>query len=116
MSYFFTMTVFPVIICLYTLLGNNFELAMRVLDFLGRFVADETASFLQGFIEYVADNYSIAMMVAGLMVILTSSSAALRTVQNVIGDMQGGRHYQGVRNCCRALFRHNGDGHGQRAA
>ncbi len=65
MSYFFTMTVFPVIICLYTLLGNNFELAMRVLDFLGRFVADETASFLQGFIEYVADNYSIAMMVAG---------------------------------------------------
>lgn len=104
MSYFFTMTVFPVIICLYTLLGNNFELAMRVLDFLGRFVADETASFLQGFIEYVADNYSIAMMVAGLTVILTSSSAALRTVQNVIGDMQGGRHYQGVRNYLNSII------------
>ncbi len=98
LSYFFTMTVFPLIICLYTLLGNNFELAMRVLDFVGNLFTDETSAILTSFVEYVADNYSIAMMIAGLTVILTSSSSALRTVENVIGDMQGGRRYQGLRN------------------
>lgn len=98
MSYFFTMTFFPVIICLYTLLGNNFEIAMRVLEFMAELFTDETSEILRGFIGYVADNYSIAMMIAGLTVILTSSSSALRTVQNTIGDMQGGRRYQGIRN------------------
>lgn len=95
MSYFFTMTFFPVVICLYTMLGNNYELAMRVLDFLGNFIATETVEYLEGFVSYVAKNHSTAMMIAGLTLIITSASAALRTLQNTIGDMQGGRRFKG---------------------
>lgn len=95
MSYFFTMTFFPVVICLYTMLGNNYELAMRVIDFLGNFIAAETVEYLEGFVGYVAQNHSTAMMIAGLTLIITSASAALRTLQNTIGDMQGGRRFKG---------------------
>lgn len=96
MSYFFTMTFFPVIICIYTMLGNNYELAMRVLDFMGNFIAVETLNYLQGFVRYVSENHSPAMMIAGITLIITSASAGVRTLQNTIGDMQGGRRFKGM--------------------
>ena len=34
LSYYFTMTFFPLIICLYTMLGNSYDQAMRIVQFL----------------------------------------------------------------------------------
>lgn len=96
LSYFLTMTFFPLIICLYTLLGNSYEKAVRILSFAEHLMAAETVSYLREFLTYVSANNSTAMMVAGLTVLVTSSSAAVRSLQATIGEMQGKQRYQGV--------------------
>ena len=98
MAYFFTMTVFPIIICLYTLLGNNYELAVRVLDFLENFLAVGTVQSLRGFVMFVYMNHSPRMLLAGLVLIVTSASSAMRALQRPIAAMQGGQRYEGFGN------------------
>lgn len=96
LSYYFTMTFFPLIICLYTMLGNSYDRAIRIVHFLDSFFADETMDLVYDFLNYVAANNSPAMMVAGLAVLVTSASAAARAVQTTIGSMQGGTKFKGV--------------------
>ena len=96
LSYYLTMTIFPMIICLYTMLGNSYSKAMTVLSFAEKFMAAETAKSIEDFLRYVASNNSNAMMVAGLTVLVTSASAACRSLQATIGDMQGGQRFQGL--------------------
>ena len=96
LSYYLTMTFFPLVICLYTLLGNSYDKAMRVLGFAGNIMAAETVSFLEDFLYYVSANNSTAMMLASILVLLTSASAAVRSLQGTIGDLQGGQRFQGA--------------------
>lgn len=90
LSYYFTMTFFPLIICLYTMLGNSYDQAMRIVQFLKSFASEEAIDLISDFLVYVASNNSPAMMVAGLVVLVTSASAASRSIQTTIGRMQGG--------------------------
>lgn len=96
LSYYFTLTFFPLVICLYTMLGNSYERALRILQFIRRFVSEETMELFESFLDYVAANNSPAMMVAGLAVLVTSSSAASRSMQTTIGRMQGGVKFKAV--------------------
>ena len=96
LSYYLTMTFFLLVICLYTLLGNSYDKAMRVLGFAGSIMAAETVSFLEDFLYYVSANNSTAMMAASIVVLLTSASAAVRSLQETIGDLQGGQRFQGA--------------------
>ena len=96
LSYYFTMTFFPLIICLYTMLGNSYDKAVRILHCLEKFVSEDAMGLMESFLSYVAANNSRAMMVAGLAVLVTSASAASRCVQTVIGRMQGGRKFKGL--------------------
>ena len=89
------MTFFPLIICVYTLLGNNYELAVRVLTFLQPFLPEKSFGVITSFMEYVSDNYSITMMVLALSVILLTASAGIRSLETAIGQMQGRRRYEG---------------------
>ena len=90
LSYYFTMTFFPLILCLYTMLGNSYDQAMRIVQFLKSFASEEAIDLISDFLVYVASNNSPAMMVAGLAVLVTSASAASRSIQTTIGRMQGG--------------------------
>jgi membrane protein len=96
LSYYLTMTFFPLIICLYTLLGNSYDKAMQVLNFAENLMAAETVGYLEDFLYYVASNNSTAMMAAAVVVLITSSSAAVRSLQSTIADMQGGQRFQGA--------------------
>ena len=98
LSYYLTMTAFPVVICLYSLLGNNYTKAMQVVEFLDQFMSAETTRTIKSFMLYVSRSHSTAMFFAGLTVVLTSASAAVRTLQGTIGEMQGGRRFQGLRD------------------
>lgn len=95
LSYYLTMTLFPIVICIYTMLGNNYERAMDVLDLLARVFPEKTLSIAEDFLEYVSENYSVLMMFLALSVILITSSAAFRLIDGTIGQMQGGRRYEG---------------------
>ena len=96
LCYYMMMTVFPLIICLYTLLGQNYDQAVRILEFMEGFLSADALDTVRSFLAYVANNHSMAMAVAGLTVMLTSASAAVRSMQVTIGRMQGGLRYTGI--------------------
>ena len=96
LSYHLTMTFFPMVIVLYTMLGNNYVKAMRVLAFAEHLLADETVSVIRDFLTYVATDRSPAMLAAGVTVLISSASAAVRVLQSTIGGMQGGERYRGI--------------------
>ncbi len=96
LCYYMMMTFFPLIICLYTLLGKSYETASQALAVLETFATGETMKSIRSFLEYVSENHSTAMFYAGATVLLTSASAGLRSVHITIGRMQGGQRFRGI--------------------
>ncbi|MBR1457176.1 MAG: YihY/virulence factor BrkB family protein, partial [Oscillospiraceae bacterium] len=96
LSYYMTMTLFPLIICLYALLGENYQRALQILGFVEQFLSAESTRLLRSFLLHVATSNSKAILIAGVTVLVTSASAAVRTLQSTIGEMQGGKRYQGL--------------------
>jgi YihY family inner membrane protein len=96
LCYYMMMTVFPLIICLYTLLGQNYDQALRILEFAEGLLSSDTLDTIRSFLAYVEDNHSLAMAIAGLTVMITSASAAVRSMLVTIGRMQGGLRYTGI--------------------
>ena len=96
LAYSLTMSFFPLLICLYTLLGNSYETAMRIIGMVQHLMATETVQFLRDFMGYVASNESNAMFVAGIMVLVTSAAASVRSLQTTISELQGRQRYQGL--------------------
>ncbi len=96
LSYYLTMTFFPLLICLYTLLGNSYDKALRIVSFAQSLMAAETVSYIRDFLGYVASNNSRTMLIAGITILVTSSSAAVRSLQATIGELQGRQRYQGL--------------------
>ena len=97
LCYYMMMTFFPLIICLYTLLGKNYSRAGAILDFAEDMLSADTVRALRTFLNYVAANHSQAMFVAGILVLLTTASAGVRSIQVTLGRMQGGRRFPGLR-------------------
>lgn len=96
LSYYLTMTIFPLIVCLYSLLGENYLRALEVVDFVEQFLSAETTRALRSFLLHVAVTNKQGLLIAGVTVLLTSSSAAVRTLQSTIGEIQGGQRFQGL--------------------
>ena len=96
LSYYLTMTFFPLVICLYTLLGRNYDWAMEILEFAESFLRTDTVQTIRSFLSYVAGNYSTLMFYAGLTVLLTSASAGVRSMMVTIGRMQEQQRYYGL--------------------
>lgn len=96
LSYYLTMTLFPLIVCLYALLGDNYTRALQILGFLEQFLSAEATRLLRGFLFHVATSNSKAILAAGLMLLLSSSSAAVRCLQSSIGELQGGQRFHGL--------------------
>lgn len=96
LSYYFTMTFFPLLICLYTMLGSSYDKALLVLEMVRGLISEETASAVGNFLQYVAENNNKTMMFGSLVILVTSSSAAVRSLQATIGEMQGRQRFPGV--------------------
>ncbi len=96
LSYYMTMTFFPLIICLYSLLGKNYARIMESLNFLSQFLSEQTTAMLRNFLGYVVLSRSDGMFAAGLVVLLTTASAGGRALALTLGEMQGGQRHTGV--------------------
>ena len=96
LSYFLTMTFFPMLICLYTMLGSLFPAMGELRDFLSIMMPAESVSAVMDFLRYVSENLSNTMLVAALVVLVTSASAAYRVIHNATMDMRGGPRENGL--------------------
>ncbi len=96
LCYYLVMTFFPLIICLYTLLGNNYAGALSILSFAEDVLSADTLRTIRVFLNYVAVNHSSAMFFAGLLVLLISASAGVRSIMATLGRMQGEPRFTAV--------------------
>lgn len=104
LSYFLTMSMFPMLIVVYSLLGSSYAKALRILEFAKRFLAEGTANAIGEFLRYVALHNSTAMLIAGISLVVTSASAATRTMDVTIAEMQGGQRFKGARSFVLSLL------------
>ena len=91
MSYYLTMSLFPLIVCLYTLLGRNYQTMLQMLELADRVVSPETTRYLKGFLLYVANHPGTGMLLAAVTLLLSSASAAVRVMQLELREIRGKR-------------------------
>ena len=96
LSYFLTLTFFPMLICLYTMLGSLFPATEEVRGILSAFLPGKTVQTILDYLRYVSENLNTPMLVMALTVLLTSSSAAFRTIDREIAEMRGGGRFTGL--------------------
>ena len=96
LSYQVTLSFFPLLICLYTLLGNSYEKLMRIIELADGVLAEDTVQLISEFAEYVAKNNSQAMMMGGIILLISTASGTIRTLSGTIGNMQGGNRFRGL--------------------
>ncbi len=96
LAYFLTLTFFPLLICLQTMLGSMFPTSEELQGFLSMLFPADTVSTIRDYLRYVASNHSDRMLPMALAVVASSSAAAFRIVERVMGQMRGDRRFPGA--------------------
>lgn len=97
LSYYLTMTFFPMLIISYSFLGENYEKVGQLLLFGEQLLSEELIGLVRDFLLYVDSGDSALMLPLGISVLVVYASAGLRCIQNTIGNIQGGVEYRGLR-------------------
>ena len=96
LSYYLTMTMFPMIICLYALFGQNYHTAAGIFNYIEPFLTPSAAGLIQSFLLQVACKNGHAVLVAAITMLVLSASAAIRTLRGTIDEMQGAHRFRVV--------------------
>lgn len=89
MAYYLTMSLFPLIVCLYALLGRSYQQMTQVLELADHVLQPSTTQYLKSFLLYVANNPSKTMVVAAILLLLSSASAAVRVLHQGLREIRG---------------------------
>lgn len=89
LSYFLVLTVFPLLICLYAMLGTMFPSAEELEELLRGLLPVETVATLMEFLGYVSANSSGKMVSVALVAMATSSAAGFRIIDKVMLELRG---------------------------
>lgn len=98
LSYHLTMTVFPMIICLYALFGQSYANAIRIFNYVEQFLTPAAAELIKSYLLHIAGSSGRTVLVAAVMILITSASAVVRVLQGTISEMQGDRRFRAVPN------------------
>ena len=85
------LTIFPLLICLYAVLGSLFPSAEELSELLGAFLPSGTMETLTDFLEYVSLNSSGRMLSLAVAAMATSSAAGYRIIDKLMFELRGVR-------------------------
>lgn len=100
LSYFLMLTVFPLLICLYNMLGSLFPSAEAVGQLLRGLLPDTAVDTLQEFIGYVSVNTNPRLLPVAIAAMLTGSAAGFRIIDSLMHELR----YHGRRRKWSFLF------------
>lgn len=104
LSYCLTLTVFPLLICLNAMIASLHVTAGDIFAFGNGVVPSRTIGIINEYLSYIDGNESDVMLFSGITVMLTSSSAAFRTIMNIMADIQGKARFKGVKGFAVSFF------------
>jgi len=96
LSYYLTLSIFPLLICVSAILGNTWIVDSDLGDSLREFLPDSAFYVIYEFLRYVSRFRSDVMLVFGVIAMLTTSSAAFRSFTGTISDIQGSARHTGI--------------------
>ena len=96
LSYYFTISLFPFLICVGAILGSLHIYESQAFVLLEDILPAQTFSAVTDFLRYVSGNRSGLMFVIGLTAMLTSSSASFRSLMGIVGEIQGEMQFTGI--------------------
>lgn len=95
MSYYFTISIFPTLICIYAVLSSlniSNESLYRIWE---EIIPQDVLKIILGYLRYVGGNRSAFLIIVGIAVTLTSSSSAFGTLMKIMADIQGRSRFGG---------------------
>ena len=96
LAYFLVLTFFPLLICVNGIVASlHLDIAL-VLDTLRRFLPGGVAAILADYVQYITENQSVGMFLAGLVMTLISASAAVRALMKIMEDIYDRVHFAGI--------------------
>ncbi|MGI6498885.1 MAG: YihY/virulence factor BrkB family protein [Oscillospiraceae bacterium] len=98
LAYFFTLTLFPLLICVNALSDLVHLNESPFVELLSGFLPKSSAVILTDYLDYIAGNQSTTLFIGGLILMISSSSAAFRCLLNITGDIYGQPLFSGLRN------------------
>ncbi len=91
LSYFFMLSLFPLLICLYAMLGSLFPSVQELKSILNGLLPEETLHTITEFLAYVDENSSTKMLTLAIAAMTGSSAAGFRIIDKVIFELKGQR-------------------------
>ena len=96
LSYYLAISVFPFLICVSAILGSIHVQQSDLVAFLAEILPENVNSVISGIFDYMSNYNSSLIIGIGLVALLTSSSAAFRSIAGIMGEIQGKRRFGGV--------------------
>lgn len=96
LSYFLMLTIFPLLICLYAMLGSRFPSAEEVRALLEGLLPQGTVDTLTEFLGYISANVSFRMLTVAVVAMATSSAAGFRIIDKLMFELRGTRRRQRI--------------------
>lgn len=96
MAYFLILTVFPFLICINAFVGALHLDINLILGATEELLPGSVAAVVADYVQYITDNQSTGMFLAGLFVMLVSASAAVRSLMSIMDDIYGRTNYPGL--------------------
>ena len=98
LAYFLLLTVFPLLICINAFLSLLHVSNAELLIYLGVIFPQVSLSMVSSYLNYISVNQSGALLAAGLIMTVLSSSAAYRILVRVMADIYGLKPRDGIRH------------------
>lgn len=96
LSYSLTLSIFPILICVSAILASLHIPSQGFVDMLENIIPAGAIDILSDFLVYVGNTDSTVIIIVGLSVMITSSSAGFRTIMGIFSDIQGASRFSGV--------------------
>lgn len=95
LSYFLMLSVFPTFVCLYEMLGSMFPTPDTIRAFATGLLPAETLDTIVEYLGYITLNRSRTMLMMAIVAMATTSAAAYRTLDNIMGEIRGSKRFNG---------------------
>ena len=96
LSYFLTMSLFPILICVHAMVASFATDITPILESLDAIIPEGTLQTITDYLNYVANQDTSAILTAGILATATTSAAAFRTIHNIMADIQGAPRFTGI--------------------
>lgn len=96
LSYFLTLSLFPVLICVQAMLAYFSADLSTILKDLEMLIPQSTLIAISDYLAYVSKQDSAAIFTAGIIATATTSAAAFRTIHRIMAEIQGKQRFSGI--------------------